>query len=95
MPKTTAEIIKTDLGRRIAEIRVARGMSQEAFSVLIHTSPNRLSEIENGGVNLTLDSIAKFMDALEVAHAVELFMRPNEGEPPPPRRMTRRRKKTK
>lgn len=53
------------VGRRIAEVRIERGLTQAELGVQTRTSKQWISAVENGGVNLTLRSLVKLADALE------------------------------
>jgi transcriptional regulator with XRE-family HTH domain len=54
-----------NVGRRIAELRKARGLTQEQFSVELGTSFQWVSQLE-GGRNMTLHSLARIANALGV-----------------------------
>jgi transcriptional regulator with XRE-family HTH domain len=53
------------IGRRIAELRKERTMTQEQFSVLLGTSFQWVSQLE-GGRNMTLHSLVRIANALKV-----------------------------
>lgn len=55
----------TNVGRRIAELRKERGLTQEEFSVQLGTSFQWISQLE-GGRNITLHSLARIANALRV-----------------------------
>jgi len=59
-------------GRRIQELRKARGFSQEQVAERADISPNYLSRIECGRENPTLDMFIKLSNALEV-EMLEMF----------------------
>ncbi len=63
-----------NVGRRIAELRKERGLTQEQFSVLLGTSFQWISQLE-GGRNITLHSLARIANALHVP-LTELFTSP-------------------
>lgn len=54
------------IGRRIQELRKARGLSQEKIAEKADISPTYLSRIEYGRENPTLDMLIKLSNALEV-----------------------------
>lgn len=60
------ERVCKNVGRRIAELRKERGMTQEEFSVLLGTSFQWVSQLE-GGRNITLHSLARIANALRVS----------------------------
>jgi transcriptional regulator with XRE-family HTH domain len=60
------------IGRRIQELRKARGLSQEKIADKADISPNYLSRIECGRENPTLDMFIKLSNALEV-EMLEMF----------------------
>ncbi|HEY1957294.1 MAG TPA: helix-turn-helix transcriptional regulator [Polyangiaceae bacterium] len=77
-----------NVGRRIAELRKERGLTQEQFSVLLGTSFQWVSQLE-AGRNVTLHSLARIANALRVPLA-ELFVPPKS--PSRPRRVGRPRR---
>ena len=69
MSKTPLKII---LGKRLREIRVSRGLTQEGLAELLGVTPRYLAGIERGERNLTLDSIDSLADQLGVESAALL-----------------------
>lgn len=55
-----------DVARRIAEIRVARGLSQAALADIMGVSQGNVSRIELGEQNLTLRMMVRIANALDV-----------------------------
>ena len=53
-------------GQRVKELRIATGMSQEAFADLCGFARSYLSRIERGGSNASLDAIEVLAEALSV-----------------------------
>jgi transcriptional regulator with XRE-family HTH domain len=65
-----------DVGRRIAEIRVSRGMTQEQFAEkVLRVSLKYLQRVEGGAENLTILSLAKLANRVRVS-VRELFDSP-------------------
>jgi transcriptional regulator with XRE-family HTH domain len=60
------ERVCANVGRRIAELRKERGLTQEEFSVRLGTSFQWVSQLE-GGRNITLHSLARIANALRVS----------------------------
>ena len=59
-----------DLYRNIKEFRIMRGMSQEELAELTdYTSRTSIAKIEAGKVNLPVDKIVKFANALNVTYS--------------------------
>ena len=58
--------MKELVGRRIRELRAARGMTQEAVAEAAAIHPKYFGSIERGEVNLTLSSLEKIGAALMV-----------------------------
>lgn len=86
MPRTSPEQVRKDLGRRVAETRRARSLTQAQLAEIAGVTPQYLARVEAGGENLTLDSVTKLANLLEVA-VVDLFMPPisrevRRGRPP-------------
>lgn len=74
-----------EVGRRIAELRIGRALTQAAFAEEAGVSLRYLQSVE-AGRNLTLDSLVKFSNVLRVA-VIELFRPPRtngsrRGRPP-------------
>ncbi|MBO0495317.1 helix-turn-helix transcriptional regulator [Pseudomonas sp. Marseille-Q1929] len=53
-------------GHRIRELRLATGMTQEAFADKCGFARTYMSRIETGGANPSLDAIQTLADALKV-----------------------------
>ena len=76
-----------DIGRRIAELRMAAGLTQETLSERFGSTPGRLREIESGRHNPSIVSLSRVAEGLGV-ELVELFqppasrVRPGPGRPP-------------
>ena len=74
------------MGRRIAELRVERGWTQETFAQEAEVSVGYVRRLEVGDENLTLSSMVKLANLLDVAPA-ELLQAPKSltarrGRPP-------------
>jgi transcriptional regulator with XRE-family HTH domain len=63
-PADPARVIK-DLGRRIAELRRERGLTQEQFAENLGVSAGYVRRLESG-VNLTMRSLVGIANALKV-----------------------------
>lgn len=75
-----------DLGRKVAELRVARGLTQERFAERLGVSLKYVQRIEAGSENLTVDSLHRLATKLRVT-VITLF------EPPLVREVHRGRPK--
>ncbi|NMY43191.1 helix-turn-helix transcriptional regulator [Pseudomonas sp. WS 5013] len=64
--------LRIRFGNRIRELRLASGMTQEAFADHCGFARTYMSRIETGGANPSLDAIKVLADALRVPLA-ELF----------------------
>lgn len=64
------------VGRRVAELRVAQGMTQEALAEATGFYARYVQTIEAGRANLRLDSLARLATALRVP-VTELFTAPS------------------
>lgn len=58
--------IRKAFGTRIRELRLASGMTQEAFADHCGFARTYMSRIETGGANPSLDAIKVLADALEI-----------------------------
>lgn len=59
--------IRQHFGQRIRELRLATGMTQEAFADHCGFARTYMSRIETGGANPSLDAIKTLADALNVS----------------------------
>lgn len=75
MPKEDAERVTKDVGRRVAELRRAAGLTQEEFAEKIGMDSTNLQRIELGGQNLTIRSLVRLASGLGVRTA-EPFQKP-------------------
>lgn len=66
------ESIQTEFGKRIRELRLKRGLSQEAFAHLCDLDRTYISGIERGIRNVSLRNIEAMSKALGL-HISELF----------------------
>lgn len=74
----------SNVGRRIAELRLERGLTQEALSEKLGVTTRWVQSAEAGGENLTLTTLARFANALKVPVA-ELFVPPTRTKARPGR----------
>lgn len=81
--------LRQRVGARIAELRVARGWTQELLAERIEVSTRYLQAVEGGQENLTLESLAKIGNVLRV-RVGDLFA-DAEPRPRPPHRGVGRR----
>lgn len=58
--------LRTRFGNRIRELRLACGMTQEAFADHCGFARTYMSRIETGGANPSLDAIKVLADALKI-----------------------------
>ncbi|MCL4750433.1 MAG: helix-turn-helix domain-containing protein [Myxococcales bacterium] len=64
-----------DLGRRLAELRQSRGLTQQAFAERLDVSLRYVQSVEAGWENPTVGTLEKLAKALRVPVA-ELFASP-------------------
>ena len=53
-----------ELGRRVRELRLARGMSQRQLALLAGTSQPAIARLEMGGTNPRMNTLARLSAAL-------------------------------
>ena len=75
-----------DVGRRVAELRAQRGLTQEKLAARADVTLKYLQRIEAGKENLTLESLVHLANLLQ-AELVEFFEKPlspfsKRGRPP-------------
>ena len=73
-----------DVGRRIAELRTARGLTQEQLATRAGIGWKYFQQIESGSENLTLRSLVRLANLLDVSMA-ELMKPPATREVRPGR----------
>ena len=88
MKAVDAETLRDSVGRRIAELRVVRGLTQEALAEATGFYTRYIQTIESGEVNLTLDSLARLATALKVPVG-DLFHTPARARGAAKRRASR------
>lgn len=54
------------IGKNIKSSRADRGFSQSDLGALINTDKQNISKIENGNTNITISTLVKIANALEV-----------------------------
>jgi transcriptional regulator with XRE-family HTH domain len=72
------QALRDTVGRRVAELRLARGMTQESFAEATGFYARYIQTIEAGEANLTLDSLARLATALR-APVGDLFHAPSRA----------------
>jgi transcriptional regulator with XRE-family HTH domain len=73
-----------NLGRRIAELRVKCGLTQEQLAELVDVSTRYIQSVEAGNENLTVRTLANFASVFEVTVG-DLFLAPMKPKPGPGR----------
>lgn len=58
-------MVGKSIGKRIAELRKKKNMTQEELSEIIGVSPHYLSALERGIYNIKLDKLVMIINALE------------------------------
>lgn len=72
--------IKKELGRKIKQMRLARGYTQEKLSEMVDISQRALSSIELGENFVTAETFDKLLTALETT-SEEIFATNNVKDP--------------
>jgi transcriptional regulator with XRE-family HTH domain len=75
MANAPVDQLVASVGRRIAELRVERGLTQDGFAEKAGVSSRYVASVEAGGENLTLTSLARFARLLRVP-PIELLRPP-------------------
>ena len=70
--------LRIQFGERVKELRIATGMSQDAFADRCGFARSYMSRVERGGANPSLDAVQALADALGVRVA-ELFAYPTQA----------------
>lgn len=74
MPADADRVVK-QLGKRIAQLRHERSLSQGALATKIRSTPQWVSQLERGTRSPTVHTLVKLANALDIAVA-ELFSKP-------------------
>lgn len=78
-PPTDSDAVLRDLGCCVAELRTAKGLTQEGFAERAYVSIKYVQRIKGGRANLSVRSLVKLANILGVSVA-DLFAKP--GRPP-------------
>lgn len=89
MPPSDPDKVVENVGLRIAELRKARGYTQEKFARLLRSTYQYVSRLERGR-NLTIHTLTRIANKLDVLPQ-DFFATP--ASPPEPRRRGRPPKK--
>ncbi len=65
MATSNKDILKT-FGRNLRRIRMEKGLSHRNLSALCNIDNADISRIENGEINVTLNTVSQLADALDV-----------------------------
>ncbi len=71
-----ADRVVKRLGKRIAELRLERGLSQGTLAVNIRSTPQWISQLERGTRSPTVHTLCKLANALDVTFA-DLLTKPS------------------
>lgn len=74
----------SSVGRRLAELRAERGLTQEALAEKLGVTARWVQSAEAGGENFTLTTLTRFANALKVP-VIEFFSPPMDSKPRPGR----------
>ncbi len=75
--------VVAQLGKRIAELRLARGLSQGALAEKIRSTPQWISQLERGTRSPTVHTLCKIANALDTT-LTDLFVAPRPARRPKP-----------
>ena len=84
MKPATPERLLKDVGRRIAEVRTARRLTQEELAERLDVGVRYIQAVEAGRQNMTLKSVALF--AAKLRASVSAFFEPPSTKAPLPGR---------
>jgi len=59
--------IKVAIGERIAQLRKAKNLSQQKFSYEAEIERSYLTHVEKGRKNISIETLIKITDALEIS----------------------------
>jgi transcriptional regulator with XRE-family HTH domain len=64
---TLESIILAELGQRIKQLRISKGISQTNFSLTCNMEKSSMSKIESGQVNISYLTLVRLSKCLEVS----------------------------
>lgn len=70
--KGEIELITVELGKKIKQLRIKKGLSQEKFALEIGMDRTYFASVEAGKRNISICNIKKIADGLEISLS-ELF----------------------
>lgn len=76
--KDDLKAIRVRIGRKVKQLRLLRGLSQEKLAELVGNQYKHIGQVERGEVNVGIDILAKIAANLGVD--VSELMRPSPGE---------------
>jgi transcriptional regulator with XRE-family HTH domain len=79
VPTEDPEGLLRDIGRRIAELRIERGLTQQEFAGQLRIAVRYLARLEAGGQNMTIHRLVWLARALRV-RVVDLLKPPRTRE---------------
>ncbi len=82
-------VVLRDVGRRVRELREAKGLTQVVVAAKLEVATQRIQFIESGKANLTLATLIELANALD-APLSEFFPAPVPARPAPRKRKPRR-----
>lgn len=85
-PRVDVAAVLKDIGRRVAELRAAKGFTQAQLAEALGLDVTHLQKIEGGKLNVTVRTLCMLADGLGCASAQELLAPPAPGEPRRPRK---------
>lgn len=88
MPSSQIDLLLRAVGRRLAELRTAAGLTQQELAEQAGVSLRYIQKIEAGSENMTLRSLAQFAELLGVS-LVDVLQMPASIHPKKPGRPKR------
>lgn len=73
MARVDPNAVLVDLGRRLADLRAERGLTQEQLAAKLDVTVQYVQRVERGSENLTVRSIVRLVNALNITIG-ELFV---------------------
>jgi transcriptional regulator with XRE-family HTH domain len=84
--------VLSDVGRRVAELRLAADLTQEELAEALAVSVKYVQRVERGRCNLTLDSMVKLVNA-QGARMADLHVPPRPTRTPTKATPAKRRRR--
>ena len=72
-------MISTEVGNKIRDLRLIRGLTQEQLAEMLYRKKNTISQYENGKINIRVDDLEQIAEVLNTD--ISYFFQNDSGKP--------------